>query len=146
MRSDGRPADRMRPVRIETGYLMTAEGSALIHVGNTRVLCAASVEDSVPQFLRGSGRGWVTAEYSMLPRSTATRTPREAARGKLDQFQRQFTADANANPALAMHQLHPKAKETHKPVIVQCADTKRIPLGPRAFFDPFFGPFLDLLF
>jgi ribonuclease PH len=73
----------MRPVRIETGYLVTAEGSALIHVGNTRVLCAASVEDTVPQFLRGSGRGWVTAEYSMLPRSTATRTPREAARGGL---------------------------------------------------------------
>ena len=62
---------------------MTAEGSAVITVGNTRVLCAASVEETVPQFLRGSGKGWVTAEYSMLPRATAKRTPREAARGKV---------------------------------------------------------------
>ena len=61
---------------------MTAEGSALIEVGHTRVLCAASVEETVPQFLRGSGRGWVTAEYSMLPRATATRTPREVAKGR----------------------------------------------------------------
>jgi len=73
----------MRPVDITTGYLMTAEGSAVITVGNTRVLCAASVEESVPPFLRGSGKGWVTAEYSMLPRATAKRTPREAAKGKL---------------------------------------------------------------
>jgi ribonuclease PH len=73
----------MRPVEITTGYLMTAEGSAVITVGNTRVLCAASVEETVPQFLRGSGKGWVTAEYSMLPRATAKRTPREAAKGKL---------------------------------------------------------------
>ncbi len=73
----------MRPVEITTGYLMTAEGSAVITVGNTRVLCAASVEETVPQFLRGSGKGWVTAEYSMLPRATAKRTPREAARGKV---------------------------------------------------------------
>jgi ribonuclease PH len=73
----------MRPVRIQTGYLLTAEGSALIEIGNTRVLCAASVEDSVPQFLRGSGKGWVTAEYSMLPRATVTRTPREVLRGHL---------------------------------------------------------------
>jgi ribonuclease PH len=72
----------MRPVRITKNYLMTAEGSALIEVGHTRVLCAASVEESVPQFLRGSGRGWVTAEYSMLPRATATRTPREVAKGR----------------------------------------------------------------
>lgn len=72
----------MRPVKITTGYLMTAEGSALIEVGNTRVLCAASIEESVPSFLRGSGKGWVTAEYSMLPRATATRTPREVAKGR----------------------------------------------------------------
>jgi len=71
----------MRPVRIETGYLLTAEGSALIEVGNTRVLCAASVEDTVPQFMRGSGKGWVTAEYAMLPRATVTRTQREVNRG-----------------------------------------------------------------
>src|SRR5438270_1528348 len=82
MRVDGRKLDQMRPVEITTGYLMTAEGSAVISVGNTRVLCAASVEETVPLFLRGSGKGWVTAEYSMLPRATAKRTPREAARGK----------------------------------------------------------------
>ena len=72
----------MRPVEIVTGYLQTAEGSALIHVGNTRVLCTASVEDTVPQFLRNSGKGWVTAEYSMLPRATAKRTPREVNKGR----------------------------------------------------------------
>src|SRR6202046_1931823 len=82
MRTDNRRSDQMRPVRITTNYLMTAEGSALIEVGHTRVLCAASVEETVPQFLRGSGRGWVTAEYSMLPRATATRTPREVAKGR----------------------------------------------------------------
>jgi ribonuclease PH len=81
MRADGRLADQMRPVRIQTGYLLTAEGSALIDVGNTRVLCAASIEETVPQFLRGSGKGWITAEYSMLPRATVSRTPREVTRG-----------------------------------------------------------------
>ena len=69
-------------MEISTGYLKTAEGSALISVGNTLVLCAASVEDTVPQFLRGAGKGWVTAEYAMLPRSTARRTPREVNKGK----------------------------------------------------------------
>ncbi len=72
----------MRPVDIQTGYLKTAEGSALITVGNTRVLCAASIEDGVPQFLRGTGKGWVTAEYAMLPRATLKRTPREVQKGK----------------------------------------------------------------
>ncbi|MCU1276191.1 MAG: RNAse [Bryobacterales bacterium] len=72
----------MRPVEIQTGYLKTAEGSALITVGNTRVLCAASVENTVPPFLRGSGKGWVTAEYAMLPRATVTRTPREVTKGR----------------------------------------------------------------
>jgi len=72
----------MRPVEIETGFLKTAEGSALIKVGNTQVLCAATVEDGVPQFLRNSGRGWVTAEYAMLPRATARRTPREVNKGR----------------------------------------------------------------
>ena len=72
----------MRPVKITTDYLLTAEGSALIEIGNTRVLCAASVEEGVPGFLRGSGKGWVTAEYSMLPRATATRTPREVSKGR----------------------------------------------------------------
>jgi ribonuclease PH len=65
-----------------TGYLLTAEGSVLIEVGNTRVLCAASVEETVPSFLRNSGRGWVTAEYSMLPRATAERSPREVTKGR----------------------------------------------------------------
>jgi ribonuclease PH len=73
----------MRPVRITTNYLATPEGSALIEIGNTRVLCAASVEESVPQFLRNSGKGWVTAEYSMLPRATVTRTAREVTKGRL---------------------------------------------------------------
>jgi len=82
MRQDQRKPGQMRPVRMQTGYLMTAEGSVVIEVGNTRVLCAASVEESVPPFMRNSGRGWVTAEYSMLPRSTITRTPREIAKGK----------------------------------------------------------------
>jgi len=72
----------MRPVEIVTGYLATAEGSALIRVGHTQVLCAASVEETVPPFLRNSGRGWVTAEYSMLPRSTGKRTPRELTKGR----------------------------------------------------------------
>jgi len=83
MRIDGRRPDELRPVTITTDYLMTAEGSAIVSAGNTRVLCAASVEETVPQFLRGTGRGWVTAEYSMLPRATSKRTPREAAKGKL---------------------------------------------------------------
>jgi ribonuclease PH len=82
MRSDGRGPDQMRPVRITPNYLMTAEGSALVEVGHTRVLCAASVDNVVPPFLRGGGRGWVTAEYSMLPRSTAERSPREITKGK----------------------------------------------------------------
>ena len=72
----------MRPVKVQTDYLLTAEGSALIEVGNTRVLCAASVEETVPPFLRGSGKGWVTAEYSMLPRATSRRTPREVTKGR----------------------------------------------------------------
>lgn len=83
MRSDNRRADELRPVRIQTDYLMTAEGSCLIEVGHTRVLCATSVEDTVPGFLRNSGRGWVTAEYSMLPRATVERSPREAAKGRI---------------------------------------------------------------
>jgi ribonuclease PH len=81
-RHDGRRNDELRPVSIETGFLPHAEGSALVKFGNTWVICAVSVEDRVPQFLRGTGSGWVTAEYGMLPRSTNTRTEREAARGR----------------------------------------------------------------
>lgn len=72
----------MRPVKFTPDYLKTAEGSVLIEMGNTVVLCAATIEDSVPQWLRGSGRGWVTAEYAMLPRATVTRTPREVVKGR----------------------------------------------------------------
>lgn len=82
MRSDGRSPDQLRPTKIMTDYLMTAEGSVLIEAGNTRILCAATVEDTVPAFIRGSGKGWITAEYAMLPRSTVTRTPREVTKGK----------------------------------------------------------------
>jgi len=82
MRPDGRRPDELRRVEIATGYLKTAEGSALITIGNTQVLCAASVETSVPPFLRNTGKGWVTAEYSMLPRATSTRTAREVAKGR----------------------------------------------------------------
>jgi ribonuclease PH len=82
MRPSGREPAQLRPVRIARGFTRHAEGSVLIECGDTRVLCTASVEDAVPPFLRGSGRGWVTAEYGMLPRSTNTRNAREAARGK----------------------------------------------------------------
>src|SRR5438445_12231374 len=82
-RSDNRTPDQMRPVNILPGYISTAEGSVLIEVGNTRVICTASVEEGVPSFMRNSGRGWVTAEYGMLPRATLTRSPREAARGRV---------------------------------------------------------------
>src|SRR3982751_6333579 len=82
MRTDKRQDAELRPVEIVTGFLATAEGSALIKVGNTHVLCAASIEDTVPPFLRNSGKGWVTAEYSMLPRATSKRTPRELTKGR----------------------------------------------------------------
>ena len=81
-RPDGRRPDELRPLSIEPGAAKHAEGSALISLGDTRVLCAASVEDRVPGFLKGSGSGWVTAEYGMLPRATHTRSAREAAVGK----------------------------------------------------------------
>jgi ribonuclease PH len=82
MRPSGRAPDELRPVRITRHYTRHAEGSVLVEFGDTRVLCTATVEDGVPAFLRGSGQGWITAEYGMLPRSTHTRTAREAARGK----------------------------------------------------------------
>ena len=82
VRSAGRAADQLRPVRITRGFTIHAEGSVLIEFGQTRVLCTASVEEKVPPHKRGSGEGWVTAEYGMLPRATHTRSDREAARGK----------------------------------------------------------------
>ena len=81
-RVDGRAADALRPVRITRSYTVHAEGSVLIEFGNTRVLCNASVLDKVPPHQKGSGQGWVTAEYGMLPRATHSRSDREAARGK----------------------------------------------------------------
>ncbi|HVR45786.1 MAG TPA: ribonuclease PH [Candidatus Binatia bacterium] len=83
IRSDGRRADELRPVTIDPGFLKYAEGSALISVGNTRVLCAASIEDRVPAWMKGRGVGWVTAEYAMLPRATQERTQRESSKGRL---------------------------------------------------------------
>ena len=82
-RPDHRAPDALRPIRITPHYVAMAEGSVLIESGNTRVLCNATIEQGVPGWLRNSGRGWVTAEYGMLPRATLTRTPREAERGKI---------------------------------------------------------------
>jgi ribonuclease PH len=81
MRKDGRAPGELRPVRLTTGFLKHAEGSCLVEVGDTRVVCAVSFEDKVPPFLKGKGEGWVTAEYGMLPRATTTRTPREVVKG-----------------------------------------------------------------
>ena len=82
LRNDQRLPAQLRPLKITPHWLATAEGSALIELGNTRVLCAATVDESVPAFLRNGGRGWVTAEYAMLPRATAERTPREVNKGR----------------------------------------------------------------
>jgi ribonuclease PH len=91
-RIDGRNIDQLRPTKITPNFLPQAEGSALIEVGNTKVICAASVEDRVPPFLRNQGKGWVTAEYSMLPRATSTRTQRETGNrgvsGRTQEIQR----------------------------------------------------------
>src|SRR6266516_2281343 len=81
-RSDNRAPDQMRPVSIIPNYINTAEGSVLIELGNTRVICTASVEETVPAFLRNTGKGWISSEYAMLPRSTLTRTPREVTKGR----------------------------------------------------------------
>jgi ribonuclease PH len=82
-RLDGREAGAMRPVKITRNYLKYPEGSVLIEVGNTKVICAATIEDKVPHFMKGTGEGWITAEYSLLPRSTQVRNVRESARGKV---------------------------------------------------------------
>src|SRR5690348_8084390 len=82
IRTHQRAADQLRPVRLTRNFTAHAEGSVLVEFGGTRVLCTASVEDRVPPFRKGSGEGWVTAEYGMLPRATHTRSDREAARGK----------------------------------------------------------------
>jgi len=82
-RADGRAYDELRPVKITPGFQSFAEGSALIELGKTRVLCSVSVDEKVPAFLRGGGNGWITAEYGMLPRSTVTRTPRDSSMGRV---------------------------------------------------------------
>lgn len=84
MRPDGRKPEELRPVRMYRNYLKYAEGSVLIEVGDTKLVCSASIEEKVPPFLKGLGRGWVTAEYSMLPRSTEVRTPRDSTRGRVN--------------------------------------------------------------
>ena len=82
-RNDGRAPNDLRPTTISPGFIALAEGSVLIEVGRTKVICTASIEDRVPPFLRNTGKGWVTAEYGMLPRATNTRTQREATAGKI---------------------------------------------------------------
>ena len=82
MRIDGRAHDQMRPIRITPGFISAAEGSVLIEIGKTRVICTASIEEVVPSFLRNSGKGWITSEYAMIPRATNTRTIRESTAGK----------------------------------------------------------------
>src|SRR5215469_8973552 len=81
-RSDNRAPEQLRAVKITPEFITTAEGSALIEVGNTRVICTASIEEAVPQFMRNTAKGWISSEYSMLPRSTLTRTPREVSKGR----------------------------------------------------------------
>src|SRR6516162_6910016 len=81
-RSDNRSPEQMRPVNLVPDFIHTAEGSVLIEVGNTRVICTASIEESVPQFMRNTGKGWISSEYAMIPRSTLTRTPREVSKGR----------------------------------------------------------------
>lgn len=83
-RIDGRLANELRPITIKENYLIHPEGSVLIEVGNTKVICTATIDEKVPSFLRGQGKGWITAEYSMLPRATAERTQRDATRGKIN--------------------------------------------------------------
>ncbi len=106
IRSDGRSNNDLRPVAITRGCSRFAEGSAMVAFGETRVICTASVEDKVPLFLRGSGKGWVTAEYSMLPRATGTRTPRDSTRGGVSgrshEIQRLIGRSLRAGTALAL--------------------------------------------
>lgn len=83
MRVDGRQEEQLRPLKITKGFIPTAEGSVLVEMGRTRVICTISIEDKVPPFMKNEGRGWVTAEYAMLPRATHVRTPRESTKGKV---------------------------------------------------------------
>src|SRR5207302_121993 len=102
-RSDNRAPNQMRPVSIIPNYINTAEGSVLIELGNTRVICTASVEETVPAFLRNTGKGWISSGYAMLPRSTLTRTPREVTKGRPSgrtheiQLDRSYEEDSRAD-------------------------------------------------
>src|SRR5512142_1165254 len=82
-RSDNRTPDQLRPITITPDFISTAEGSCLIECGNTKVICTASIDETVPSWMRNSGKGWITGEYGMIPRSTLTRTPRESAKGRI---------------------------------------------------------------
>ena len=101
-RRDNRADNELRPVRVTLGYQSFAEGSALIELGKTRVLCSVSLEERVPLFLRGSGQGWITAEYAMLPRSTVSRTPRDKAEGRSQEIQRLIGRSLRAAMNLAV--------------------------------------------
>ena len=101
-RIDDRADDRLRPVRVILGYQSFAEGSALIELGQTRVLCSVSMEERVPGFLKGGRQGWVTAEYAMLPRSTITRTPRDKSEGRSQEIQRLIGRSLRAVTNLAV--------------------------------------------
>ena len=92
MRHDGRASEDLRSIKLTRNFLEAAEGSVLIEVGKTKVLCTASIENSVPRFMRGKNRGWITAEYGMIPRSTQQRMDREAVRGKQKGRERQPSA------------------------------------------------------
>ena len=101
-RVDSRADNELRPVRIILGYQSFAEGSALIELGKTRVLCSVSMDERVPPFLKGGGRGWITAEYAMLPRSTVTRTPRDKSEGRSQEIQRIIGRSLRAATNLAV--------------------------------------------
>jgi len=101
-RIDGRMVDELRPVHITLGYQSFAEGSALIELGKTVVLCSVSMEERVPYFLKGSGKGWITAEYAMLPRSTLTRTPRDRISGRNQEIQRLIGRSLRSTTNLAV--------------------------------------------
>src|SRR5688500_1391498 len=112
MRVDGRLPEQLRPTRITPHYLIHAEGSVLVEAGKTKVICTASVEDRVPPFRRNSGKGWVTAEYGMLPRATTTRSQRESTagsvRGRTQQFQRRLRP--SSSDVIKLPYLSPSAR------------------------------------
>jgi ribonuclease PH len=102
IRTDRRAPDQLRAVKITPEFIPIADGSVLIEVGSTRVICNATIEDNVPGFQKGTGCGWVTAEYSMLPRATTQRTPREAARGRVSGRSQEISSAARCEPSLVL--------------------------------------------